>query len=585
MSEFTLESQADRAEESTAPEPYLVLARKYRPTTFDDLIGQDAMVQTLANAIRQDRIAHAFLMTGVRGVGKTSTARLIAKALNCVGPDGKGGPTITPCGVCEPCRAITEGRFIDVVEMDAASHTGVDDMRHDVIEASRYAAVSARYKIYIIDEVHMLSKNAFNALLKTLEEPPPHVKFIMATTEVGKVPVTVLSRTQRFDLKRIPADRLAQHFGEIATKEGVSIDPEALKLIAQAAEGSVRDGLSLLDQAIAHNGEADGSGVSAEAVRQMLGLSDRSRIRGLLKAILEGDSKAALAELAGQYELGVAPDMALEGLLEIVHAVTRMQVGAEDDVVLSAEGRQQLAEWADTLAPATLHRFWQLALKGLEETKRGVMPLQTAEMAVLRLVHAAQMPDPGALIRALDSRSSEDAPALDNSGREPVQPSASAPMNSAPSNVASISPPPTARQPAPRNERPSFAGLPESFEQLLDHLADAEPVVEAWLHDQVACVHYSEEEMVLAGDPDHDKVGKLQEELRKSFGRSVRVSFDEKAGGETILQRKEAAAEAARQAVLSDPASRRVLEIFPGAELVDFDLGEAQSAAAKQRNG
>src|SRR5215218_8317736 len=236
---------------AAAASPYRVLARKYRPQTFAELIGQDAMVKTLANAIERGRIAHAFLLTGVRGVGKTSTARLFAKALNCIGPDGQGGPTIDPCGVCEPCRAIAEGRHIDVVEMDAASHTGVDDVR-EIIEAVRYSAVSARYKVYIVDEVHMLSKNAFNALLKTLEEPPQHVKFLFATTEVNKVPVTVLSRCQRFDLRRISAEKLAAHFGEVATREGVEVEPEALALIARAAEGSARDGLSILDQAIAH---------------------------------------------------------------------------------------------------------------------------------------------------------------------------------------------------------------------------------------------------------------------------------------------------------------------------------------------
>lgn len=249
----------DEPPQPARQEAYRVLARKYRPQTFSELIGQDAMVRTLGNAIKRDRLAHAFLMTGVRGVGKTSTARLIAKALNCIGPDGQGGPTIDPCGVCEPCRAIAEGRHIDVIEMDAASHTGVDDVR-EIIEASRYSAVSARFKIYIVDEVHMLSKNAFNALLKTLEEPPAHVKFLFATTEVNKVPITVLSRCQRFDLRRIPAEKLAEHFAAVCTAEGVTAEAEALALIARAAEGSARDGLSILDQAIAHAGlEGGGS--------------------------------------------------------------------------------------------------------------------------------------------------------------------------------------------------------------------------------------------------------------------------------------------------------------------------------------
>ncbi|MEO7366202.1 MAG: DNA polymerase III subunit gamma/tau, partial [Sphingomicrobium sp.] len=314
--------------------PYRVLARKYRPQTFRELIGQDAMVTTLGNAIERGRIAHAFLLTGVRGVGKTSTARLVAKALNCIGPDGQGGPTIDPCGVCEHCVAIAEGRHIDVIEMDAASHTGVDDVR-EIIEAVRYASVSARYKIYIIDEVHMLSKNAFNALLKTLEEPPEHVKFLFATTEVAKVPVTVLSRTQRFDLRRIPADTLVAHFAEIARLEEVEAEPEALAMIARAAEGSARDGLSILDQAIAL-----GSGsVSAIQVRDMLGLADRGRIRRLLQLVLSGDATGALTELDEFYALGTDAASLLRGLMEELHAATRAKAGPANAALQSAEQR------------------------------------------------------------------------------------------------------------------------------------------------------------------------------------------------------------------------------------------------------
>src|SRR3954465_11815365 len=304
----------DEPAQPAKAQPYRVLARKYRPQSFAELIGQDAMVRTLGNAIRRDRLAHAFLLTGVRGVGKTSTARLIAKALNCIGPDGKGGPTIDPCGGGAPCRAVAGGPHIGVVERAAPSHTGVDDVR-EIIEAVRYAAVSARYKVYIVDEVHMLSKNAFNALLKTLEEPPAHVKFLFATTEVNKVPVTVLSRCQRFDLRRISAEKLAQHFARVCTNEGVEAEIEALAMIARAAEGSARDGLSILDQAIAHGA----GGVTAAQVRDMLGLADRGRIRRLLGLVLTGDAGPSLTELDEAHELGIDPAQLLRGLMETLH--------------------------------------------------------------------------------------------------------------------------------------------------------------------------------------------------------------------------------------------------------------------------
>jgi len=401
---------ATPAPEALSPnQPYRVLARKYRPQTFSELIGQEAMVRTLGNAISRDRLAHAFLMTGVRGVGKTSTARLIAKALNCIGPDGVGGPTIDPCGVCEPCVAIAEGRHIDVIEMDAASHTGVDDMRA-IIDAVRYAAVSARYKIYIIDEVHMLSKSAFNALLKTLEEPPAHVKFLFATTEVDKLPVTVLSRTQRFDLRRIPAGMLADHFAAICAHENVEAEPEALHLVASAAEGSVRDGLSILDQAIAH---ADLSGESADGVprvteskvREMLGLADKGARRRLLGHLLEGEAKELLAALDEQYALGVEPIALMRALMDVVHRVTVVQVGGAADAP-GADERADLLEWAQRISAGELHRLWQLLLKGHDEVRDAPDPLAAARMALLRALFAAQVPDPGKLAKTLESLAS-----------------------------------------------------------------------------------------------------------------------------------------------------------------------------------
>nr|MDQ3075021.1 DNA polymerase III subunit gamma/tau [Pseudomonadota bacterium] len=388
------------APKRTAAPAYRVLARKYRPQSFGELIGQDAMVTTLGNAIARGRIAHAFLLTGVRGVGKTTTARLVAKALNCIGPDGQGGPTIDPCGVCEPCVAIAEGRYIDVIEMDAASHTGVDDVR-EIIEAVRYAAVSARFKIYIIDEVHMLSKNAFNALLKTLEEPPAHVKFLFATTEVNKVPVTVLSRCQRFDLRRIPAGKLADLFARVARAEGVEIEDEALQAIARAAEGSARDGLSILDQAIAHGAGENGGRVTAAQVRAMLGLADRGRIGRMLDTILCGDAAGTLDQLDEAHSLGIEPSALLRGLMEQLHAITRAKAGAPEDMLQSSEERETLRGFAGSIGWGSIHRLWQLLLKGLTDVGIAPDPHEAATMALLRLIHAADLPDPATLVAQL----------------------------------------------------------------------------------------------------------------------------------------------------------------------------------------
>jgi len=382
----------------TTTSGYQVLARKYRPETFADLVGQDAMVRTLKNAFEADRIAQAFIMTGIRGTGKTTTARIIAKGMNCVGPDGTGGPTTDPCGVCEQCVAIAEGRHVDVLEMDAASRTGVGDIR-EIIDSVAYRAASARYKIYIIDEVHMLSTSAFNALLKTLEEPPAHVKFIFATTEIRKVPVTVLSRCQRFDLRRIEPEVMIALLRKIAGLEGAEITDDALALITRAAEGSARDAQSLLDQAISH-----GAGeTTAEQVRAMLGLADRGRVLDLFDLVMAGDAAGALTELSSQYADGADPMAVLRDLAEITHwiSVIRITPEAADDPTVSPDERSRGRDMADRLSMPVLARMWQMSLKSLEEVASSPNAMMAAEMAIIRMTHVAELPTPGDLVAKL----------------------------------------------------------------------------------------------------------------------------------------------------------------------------------------
>jgi DNA polymerase-3 subunit gamma/tau len=520
-------------------QPYRVLARKYRPQTFSELIGQEAMVRTLANAIARDRLAHAFLMTGVRGVGKTSTARLIAKALNCVGPDGQGGPTIDPCGVCEPCVAIAEGRHIDVIEMDAASNTGVDDVR-EIIEQVRYAAVSARYKIYIIDEVHMLSRNAFNALLKTLEEPPPHVKFLFATTEVDKLPVTVLSRTQRFDLRRIPAGLLAEHFAKVCAMEGVEAEGEALAIIANAAEGSVRDGLSILDQAIAH-ADLDGEGkVAATRVRDMLGLADKSAQRRLLGHLLSGDAKALLAAVDEQYALGIEPLALMRALMDLVHRVTLAQVsGAEPDAP-SEDERAALADFAARLAPSELHRLWQLLLKGHDEVRTGPDPLVSLQMALLRILHAAQMPDPGKLARRIEDLAANGI--------------AAAPATSG-----------VAPAPAPVAPQQSWAALVEEVDRAGKmHVAEM-------MRSRVRVIELGPDLLIFeqADEFPDDPGAEIRQALFEVTQRRWRVERGTGPAQPSLREVAEAAAAAEDARIRSDPLVKAAFEAFPDAELLD----------------
>ncbi|MFC3230111.1 DNA polymerase III subunit gamma/tau, partial [Marinibaculum pumilum] len=408
----------------SGPDPYRVLARKYRPTTFDALIGQEALVRTLTNAIEAGRIAQAFILTGVRGVGKTTTARLIARGLNCSGPDGQGRETPSPCGACDNCLAIAEERHPDVLEMDAASRTGIGDIR-EIIEAVRYGPVLGRYKIYIIDEVHMLSTAAFNGLLKTLEEPPPFVKFIFATTEIRRVPVTVLSRCQRFDLRRVDVATLSAHLAGIAGQEGAEVDETALQLIARAAEGSVRDGLSLMDQAIAH-----GSGtVGADAVRDMLGLADRGEIFALFEQLMHGRIGEALDTAMRLYDRGADPVVIAQDLLDVTHWVTRVKVtpAVADDPGLPEEERSRGRSLAEALPMTGLSRAWQMLMKGLTEVRMAPQPMQALEMSLIRMAYAADLPPPEEVLRGLQGA---------GGGASAATSTAGAPRTPAPTAVA-----------------------------------------------------------------------------------------------------------------------------------------------------
>ena len=577
-----------------AATPYRVLARKYRPADFAGLIGQEALVRTLTNAIQTGRLAHAFILTGVRGVGKTTTARIIARALNCVGADGKGGPTPAPCGVCENCRAIAEDRHVDVLEMDAASRTGVSDIR-ELIDGVRYRPTSARFKIYIIDEVHMLSTAAFNALLKTLEEPPEHVKFVFATTEIRKVPVTVLSRCQRFDLRRVESETLERHFSAIAGKECVQIEPAAMALICRAADGSVRDGLSLLDQAIAH-----GAGqVSEEQMRDMLGLADRARIFDLFDSVMKGDTGAALSQMADQYAVGADPVVVLQDMLELTHWLTRLKLAPDSAFgpAVSETERVRGGQMAKDLSMATLARAWQMLLKGLGEARSAPSPLQAAEMLLVRLAFAADLPSPAEAIEAL--RGGAPPPSGGGGGgiAQPYRPGGgSAPVGDGGSGSGPVARSQGfAQATAPRPEpmaRSAAPALPKSFEELVSLFAERrEAVLAAALSSAVHLVHYEPGRIEFrpAAAAPGDLATRMSRLLGEWTGRPWLVSLSREAGAPTL---REAALEREikrKQDAASHPLVQAVLATFPGAtieavrDLVETDDGAV--ADAEPANG
>ncbi len=577
-------AQAGSDTASSAAKPYRVLARKYRPSSFEDLIGQEAVVRTVSNAFETGRIPQAWVLTGVRGVGKTTTARILARALNYELPDGSvKGPTIHMPVLGTQCQAIMESRHMDVLEMDAASHTGVDDVRQ-INDSVRYAPASARYKVYIIDEVHMLSTAAFNAFLKTLEEPPEHAKFVFATTEIRKVPVTVLSRCQRFDLRRVEADVLMKHLANIATKEGVAIEPEALGIIARAAEGSVRDSLSLLDQAIAH---AAGE-VRADAIRQMLGLADRTRVIELFHHLVTGDIAAAFNEFRDQYDTGADPVVVLSDLAEFVNFVTRVKAvpATADNVAFSETERLRARDYATKLSWRVLSRMWQMLLKGIAETQAATRPAAAAEMVLVRIAYAADLPTPDEAIRMIEQ----------NGGNSPIVTSSAAPRGApAPamssSAISSSAMAPLARpqgptlaavgggamrpqmvqaQPAPQNQPPALrlASFPE-----LVALAgkNRDVLVKGALETDVRLVRFEDGrlEIALERHAQRSLVTDLGRKLEEWTGRRWTVIVSNEAGQATLREQNLQAKNERERIAEADPRVQEVLARFPGTKVVE----------------
>ena len=532
--------------------PYRVLARKYRPQNFDELIGQDALVRTLKNAIESGRVAHAFMLTGVRGVGKTTTARIIAKALNYTGPDGKSEATTGDTSNCALCQAITEDRHPDIMEMDAASRTGVDDIR-EILDGVRYAPTEARYKIYVIDEVHMLSKNAFNALLKTLEEPPEHVKFIFATTEIRKVPITVLSRCQRFDLRRVGIQELIPHFQSICEQESIKAEEDALSMIARAADGSVRDGLSILDQAIALSDDT----ITAENVKNMLGLSDRAQSLDLLEHALGGNIKDALGVMESMYENGANPNQLIEDLLNLTHELTKARAVPENE-----QASEKIKELASKLSMPSLNKSWQILLKGLNEVLTAPNAQTAAEMVIIRLTYAANLPDPGDLVKKL-----QENPEIQNTP---------AATSTAPQN--NTSPPVHAQTSSQTAQAQAIAAEPVQQNQILASLEDIITLLrdnqELLLAEQLyhfahlIRIEQGRLELRLETEAPSELSRNLPKALKTLTGQHWMVALSQERGAETLAQRDETKRLQKLQDMAQEPIVKNILEIFPDANLV-----------------
>jgi DNA polymerase-3 subunit gamma/tau len=568
----------DRGGPPEAGKPYRVLARKYRPSSFDDLIGQDAVVRTVSNAFETGRIPQAWILTGVRGVGKTTTARILARALNYELPDGSvKGPTIHMPALGVHCQAIMESRHMDVLEMDAASHTGVDDVRQ-INDSVRYAPASARYKVYIIDEVHMLSTAAFNAFLKTLEEPPEHAKFVFATTEIRKVPVTVLSRCQRFDLRRVDADVLMAHLANIAAKENVDAEPEALGIIARAAEGSVRDSLSLFDQAIAH---AAGT-VRADAVRQMLGLADRTRVIDLFDSLARGDIASAFKEFREQYDTGADPIVVLSDLAEFVNFVTRVKIvpATADNVAFGETERLRARDFAAKLSMRVLSRMWQMLLKGIAEAQAATRPAAAAEMVLVRIAYVADMPTPDEAIRMIEqngggasaatagSAAPRSAPAFPASS----MPSSSARAASAPRSGAEASARPQMIAPVSDAQSAPAALRIASFPELVALAGEKRDLLtKAALEADVRLVRIEDGrlEVALERSASRTLINELSRKLEQWTGRRWTVVVSNEAGQATLRSQNQVQKDQRERAAESDPRVQEVLARFPGAKVVE----------------
>ena len=573
-----------------ANESYCVLARKYRPNDFDSLIGQDALVRTLSNALKAGRIAQAFMLTGVRGVGKTTTARIIAKALNCSDTDSDGNPPVKPCGSCENCNNIGTGSHIDVIEMDAASNTGIDDIR-EIIESTQYTPTMGRYKVYILDEVHMLSKNAFNGLLKTLEEPPAHVKFIFATTEIGKVPVTILSRCQRFDLRRVTANDLVEHYSKIIESENFTAEDEAVRSIARCADGSVRDGLSILDQAMAL---CEDKKITSDLVNSMLGLSDREAIYELFKLLLAGDNVNALNAIGKLYDTGGQPLVILQELLDISWLLTRFKVNPEllNDTNLPEIEKKHGGEMAEKLSIATLTATWQILNKGLSEMLVAENQIMTLEMIAVRLMYASNLPSPADIVKKLIS-SDDPAPVgggdNDNTPIKNTQPPQEKPVADEAPQPAPITEKPAESKPVSnfelQNQTVAEITPPKNFEQLYNFLFKKSPKLAHKLFNEARFVGLNSGVFEINVKLESSEKNTLREKVTEDFGDVVKLEFVESGGGKTLKELSDENNKQQQERAEQTEFVKEVKQHFPNAEITKIDFVEEEEEINDEKLG